>query len=239
MPLLARRINWSLRPLGHRVMLRSEDLFEVLNYSKNRSIFGWSSRPRMALNGQNSGSGLCLGPQCIPWKQWGTDLWRSLGVMALKKNFHQTKAELTSPTSKENWIFQWFCKKILYFNTAFWAPKQCSTSGYRPNRWIYHKKFDRFCTFSAHFWSWCTRPLGPILGLPEPARYSKVNIFNYPPARYPEVNTRKPAGIFRVLKWAQPITKMRRKSPPRVKKCGESLILMKRSELSNLLGVLA
>ena len=77
------------------------------------------------------------------------------GSYGFEKKFQPNKAELTSPTSKGNWIFQWFCKIFWYFNTAFWAPKQCSTSGYRPNRWIYHKKFDRFCTFSAHFWSWC------------------------------------------------------------------------------------
>ena len=64
-PLLVRRINWSLRPLGHRDMLRFKEQFEVLNYSKNRSIFGWSSRPRKALKGQNSGCGLCFRPLCI------------------------------------------------------------------------------------------------------------------------------------------------------------------------------
>ena len=30
-PWLARRMNWSLRPLGHRDMLRFEEQFEVLN----------------------------------------------------------------------------------------------------------------------------------------------------------------------------------------------------------------
>ena len=49
---------------------------------------------------------------------------------------------------------------------------------------------------SDHFW-----------GYPNPPETRKVNVFNYPPARYSEVNTRKPAGIFRVLKWALFITK--------------------------------
>ena len=42
------------------------------SYSKNRSIFGWPSRPRMDINGSTNGSGLWSRPQLILWYQWLT-----------------------------------------------------------------------------------------------------------------------------------------------------------------------
>ena len=83
----------SLSPLSHSGHLRYLQCYRVLNYTKNRLIFGWPSRPRKDIKGHNFDLRLCLRPPCILWKQWDADVLRCKGVMALKVFHREVKAE--------------------------------------------------------------------------------------------------------------------------------------------------
>ena len=140
----------------------------VFNYSKNQSIFGWPSRPRMDINGSTNGPGLCSKVQWRSWDKWHGEYLRILRFWTFQAS--QGKEFYWKLDIPED------LKYIFIFAQWVWGPKLVLY------RWVLlklHYLIMNLHYFLVIFWRFNTQCIDVFWKLLIRARYGSVGRCDY------------------------------------------------------------